>query len=239
MMNRDYRWSDSELEKIADRIRYKLTGGKAVTVDGYVGLARRAKKDDIGRINLWILAHEPRIGRHIPREVIKVLSEKIGYENFYGGEEAHSFVRLNHTKGSKWLASRLYISRGAARSRVRRLGLTTKRLDYRHYSKEEIKILTNADLYRGVDRELAEKCHRSLGAISIKRRRLGLKIMKSRFVWSKHPEALDYLRANYKTMTYRQIAEHLGLEEKKVVCKAEREGLRKHRSPYNDISKII
>jgi hypothetical protein len=118
-------------------------------------------------------------------------------------------------------------TRQAIWQRAKFLGLLVQRKRFVKYSEEELKILEQADLAEESDEGIARKLGNRTARSVFQKRSQIRKLRKKLFIWRHHPKKWRYVLANYKTMTYEQIAEKLGLTYSQVMHKAWRKGLRK------------
>lgn len=225
---RDSFWKESELEAIAEDLRFRITGGKPVTLDYYIELAKEKTLKDLGRFNVWLAKHEKyKLMSYIPVEVLQVLANRIGNKLYLGDEAPEVFRRYSYL-GSKNLALLFHTNSANIITRVRRYGIRLRRTDHKLYTPDE-RLKIKKYFEQGLsDKEIGNLLGRADYAIGLQRRRFGLKKMPDRYDWNKHPEAKKFLKQNYKTMTYEQLAQHLGLQLHQVRQKLSNLRLRKH-----------
>ena len=208
-----------ELETIADELRVRIIGNRAVTLADYISFASSKKGDEIGLFYLWAVKTNPCLGKYFPDEVFDILKKKTG--KHYFSVEEKQFLKENAPNGVKYLAWKLNVPPHTVLKQAGSMNVSVARRNYDPYSSEETAlVLSESAVY--TDRELARKITgRRRHAIQCKRLRMGIK-KQIHMQWEDFPEKEAYLMRSYKSQTCQQIADHLGLRYHQVKTKIER-----------------
>lgn len=201
-------WDDEEFAEIAERVRYRILGDRAMEVIPYAMLTKSKTLKELGKIDTWIVAHDRRSRIYFPNEVLEQIIKKAG-KKLYAGEGMDNFLTEHRNLTPSQIAQLLYTRAEVAYQNALRRGIhLASEARGRRYSETELTqiVQESADCF---DREIAERIGRSVSAVQQRRKRLGIRKMKSRVPWRKRPDLRQYVIKYYKRKQYNDIIAEL------------------------------
>ncbi len=221
--NQEEIWTRGQLEEIANKVRERILGDRAVTLEEYICQAQKTSLSKIGHFYAKVFKNESRIGMYVPKEVVEIIGGKATRVIIYD-EDADEFIKKNAYRGTKWIAKRFYTREYNIRNRTKRICV--------ELNKEKFDWEGNPGAVKYLEKNYHNKTHKELA------KHLGLRVRQVRerayfmgmkkfdeHVWT--DEETTFVLDNYLTKPYRVIAEDLGLNKNQVEIKIRRMGLRK------------